>query len=519
METYLNGTRRFRRTGGRSLALTMLASAAWLAGLASAGELQSRVQTDLGSVEGARTSDGVLTFRGIPYAAPPIGELRWRAPQPAAKWDGVRPVRDFSADCIQQRVGPPQAGRAHDREQSEDCLALNVWTAARTPDERRPVMVWIHGGGFSFGSGASPELDGRQFARAGLVLVTFNYRLGVFGFLVHPDLTAESTHHSSGNYGILDQIAALQWVQRNITAFGGDPTRVTVFGESAGSTAINILQASPLAKGLFQRAIGESTSQMDAAAGLLGRQSLQQAEQHGREYGASVGASSIPELRALPAQALLKPSSAFWPQDPDGYVLPEEVYTTFAQGHQNDVPTLVGWNASEGINLRVPWIRPESSDEKAAFSQLYSRPDDEHVYTDTVAWQMRSWAGLQAEKGQHPSFVYLFEHHPPASDHAPPEPVHGAEIVYVFQSFEQMPRAWTSADRRVGRLMSQYWINFARSGDPNGKSLPQWPAYRTDSHQVMTLSAQPHAAPAPRDAEFHFIDDYFKRRRDSGGDR
>lgn len=477
------------------------------------------VRTSAGWVEGARMAGGVLVFRGIRYAAPPVGNLRWRAPAPPGPWTGIRSARQFSPDCPQpvlphmpgKEVPGPRPSRAPG--QSEDCLALNIWTAAHGTNEHLPVMVWIFGGGFQFGSGAIPDYDGTHFARRGVVLVTINYRVGVFGFLVHPELTAEAPYHSSGNYGILDQIAALRWVERNIAAFGGDPTRVTIFGESAGSTSVNILQASPLAKGLFQRAIGESTSQMDAAAGLLGRLSRSQAEAYGQRYAAAVGAHSLTELRKLPPRALMRAGWAFWPLDPDGYVLPEEIYATFQAGHQNDVPTLVGYNAAEGVNLRVPWIRPETPQEKAMFGRIYPRPGDGQVYTDTVGWQMRSWAALQARTGHHSSYLYEFDQAPPAAEGPSLGPIHGAEIDYVFRNFDRVPLPWTKQDREAGKLMQRYWINFARTGDPNGAGLAPWPAYSSGAPQVMKIDSAARAIAAPRQAAFEFIDGYFSRRR------
>jgi para-nitrobenzyl esterase len=504
----------------RAWLLIALAWAGMHVRTAVAAPLGVKVRSADGWVEGTRTAGGVLVFRGIRYAQPPVGDLRWRAPVPPKPWAGIRSAREFSPDCPQP-VSPPltpgnkvpsvQPSRAPG--QSEDCLALNIWTPAHDTNAHLPVMVWIYGGGFQGGSGALPDYDGTEFARGGVVLVTFNYRVGVLGFLVYPGLTAEAPYHSSGNYGILDQIAALRWVKRNIAAFGGDPTRVTIFGESAGSTSVNILQASPLAKGLFERTIGESTSQMDAAAGLLGRLSLRQAEEYGERYAAAVGAHSLRRLRRLSPSTLLKGGWVFWPLDPDGYVLPEEVYATFQTGRQNDVPTLVGYNAAEGVNLRVPWIRPETPWEKAMFHRLYPYPGDVQVYTDTVAWQMESWAELQARTGHHPSYLYEFDHSPPAAQGPSFGPIHAAEIDYVFRNFNRVPRPWTREDRYIGKLIASYWINFARSGNPNGPGLPHWPAFNPAAPELMKFDSTAHAVPAPRQDAFKFIDAYFARRR------
>ncbi|MBL8549264.1 MAG: carboxylesterase family protein [Hyphomonadaceae bacterium] len=480
-----------------------------------AAALETRVQTKSGAIEGEARADGVTVFRGIPYAAAPIGQLRWRAPQPPVAWQGVRPARAYSADCPQvirsgrrsEFIGDTERG------ENEDCLALNIWTTARAAGERRPVMVWIHGGGYNFGSGSTPELDGGAFAQAGVVLVTINYRLGIFGLLAHPELSAEAPYHSSGNYGTLDQIAALGWIKENIAAFGGDPGNVTIFGESAGSGAVNILQASPLARGLFQRAIGESTSQMDWAAGLLGGQTREQAEQLGVEIGASLGARSLAEMRALPTEAIVATGKMLWPLERDGYVLPQTVYETFKAGRQSDVPTLVGWNAGEGINLRVPWINPSTDEERAAFAALYQGAPEWQMNTDVVGWQMRSWAELQARTGRARAYLYHWEQQPPASEVMPAGPIHAAEIVYVFQNFDRMRREWTETDRRIGRTMAEYWINFARTGDPNGRGLPRWPVYNARSPKVMNFAPMTGSARAPREAAYQLIDAYFARRR------
>ena len=497
-----------RKVSARGTIGTVLLAAAALVGLPASSQT---IRTTSGVIEGRKTADGTSVFLGIPYAAAPVGDLRWRPPAPAVPWQGIRAARQFGPGCPQKVV--PSGFPARDGGYGEDCLYLNIWMPAKASAARLPVMVWIYGGGFQFGSGAVPLYDGSQLARQGVILVTFNYRLGVFGFMVHPELSQESPHHTSGNYGILDQIAALQWIKDNAAAFGGDPQRVTIFGESAGSTAANILQASPLAKGLFAGVIGESTSQMDAAGGLLGRQSLSQAEQYGSEFAAGVGASSIAQMRRIPADTLLKQAKMFWPLSHDGYVLPDDVYEIFAAGRQNDVPLMVGSNASEGSNLRVPWIKPETPEEQTAFSRLYPNAGDTQVYTDTVEWQMRSWADLQATTGHAKSYLYWFDHNPPSPPGALPGPIHGSEIVYVFGNFAQLKWPWTSADRRLGEVMSKYWVNFAATGNPNGTGLPDWPAYRANSPQAMKLSDDAHAISAPGEPAYQFIDTYFRRRR------
>jgi para-nitrobenzyl esterase len=497
----------------------LLATAVLALSLATAaGAAEAPVRTTGGLVRGASAAEGVRVFKGLPYAAPPVGPLRWRPPAPAAGWTGVRAADAFGPACPQKPRGENSLFRqpSEDR-QSEDCLYLNVWTPAKRPGDRLPVMVWIHGGGFANGSGANPTYDGVALARRGVVLVTLNYRLGPLGFLVHPELSREAAYHGSGNYGLMDQVAALKWVRANIAAFGGDPSRVTIFGESAGSGSVNILQASPLAKGLFRRAIGESTSQMDPASGLLGRQSLAQGEAAGVKYAADLGANNLADLRRLPAEAFLKPATQFWPQEKDGYVLPDEVQAIFAKGRQNRVDLIVGSNAQEGSNLRAPWVRPDAG-EKAAFDRFYTGPMDPQASTDAVHWQMRSWAGLHAKSGGR-TFLYWFEHAPPVpvgryreNDGKPLGAYHASEIGYVFGNLIQ-PWPWAEADRRLSDLMSRYWVNFARTGDPNGPGLPAWPRYDPRAPQVMRLSDKPGAQGPVRPEAQVFLDAYFDKRR------
>ena len=506
---------------GSVLALLLMAATATSAAESRSDSAQTRVRTTSGWLGGG-LADGVIVFRGIPYAAAPVGALRWRAPLPAVNWEGVRPATQFSPDCPQKPLLGPGGSAAHEpspqlsrgQAENEDCLYLNIWTRAPQPEAHLPVMVWIHGGGYQFGSGAIADYDGTHFAHAGVVLVTINYRLGALGYLVHPELTAESTYHSSGNYGLLDQIAALQWVQQNIAAFGGDPARVTIFGESAGSGSVNILQASPLAKNLFSRAIGESTSQMDSSLGLLGRQSRTQAEEFGARYMDKLGAHTLDEMRKLPVAALTGSPEWFWPLDPDGYLLPESVYDTFRDGHQNDVPILIGSNGAEGINLNVPWIQPATDEEKRDFKTLYPKPHDTQVNTDDVAWQAQVWATLQTQHGHSAARVYRFDHPVPDAQGRPSPPIHGAEILYVFQNFDQERRAWTDADRHIGDRIAAYWVNFARSADPNGPGLPKWPLFRPEMPEIMRFDVQEaRAAPAPHQDAYRFIEGYYARRR------
>jgi len=452
--------------------------------------IQEPIRLDTGLLTGiAGTSPDVRVFRGIPFAAPPTGTLRWRAPQPPAHWEGVLKADEFGAVCMQpafRGAPPPHMG--------EDCLYLNVWTAAKSAADRRPVMVWIHPGGYTTGSGSSPNYDGDALAKKGVVLVTINYRLGVFGFFAYPELTAESDRRGAANFAFMDQVAALEWVQRNIAAFGGDPKRVTVFGDSAGSASISNLMGSPRAKGLFQRAIGESGAWLGLSVGPV--ETLAQAEQTGTMLAAELGAHSLAELRAKPAAEVLKAGRGTGPVI-DGWFLPEDVGATFAEGKQNDVPLLVGSNQDEGTFFLRPTTaekfiersRKRFGDQADAFLKLYPAATDEQAnasqlaaFRDELGFVMRLWASAQAKTGKSKAYVYYFTHQPPAPQGASPRgafgtgATHGAEAAYVFQNLAPQ-RPWTELDHQVSDTLSSYWTNFAAHGDPNGKGLPKWVAF------------------------------------------
>ena len=435
----------------------------------------------------------VRVYKGIPYAAPPVGELRWKAPQPPAAWQGVRQAAEFSPVCMQTPY-PASAAIYQSKPQplSEDCLYLNVWTAAKSAKERLPVMVWIHGGGFTRGSGSSASYDGENLARKGVVVVTMNYRLGVFGFFAHPALTAESKHHASGNYALLDQIAALEWVKKNIAAFGGDAKCVTIFGESAGSWAVNALMSSPRAKGLFQRAIGES------GGSFAPMRTLADAEKAGEGFAASLGATAdvLKTLRAKPAEEILKASNEQTiRQVVDGWVLPEEIYRIFAEGKQNDVPLIVGFNADEGTALAPQGVNMKKELFIAGAHQRYGNlaeqflkvypagTDEEAVnsfyaaYRDSVfGWEMRTWARLQTKTGRQPAYFYYFTRKPPGPQREKLRAFHAADLAYVFGNFA-WPFPWEDADRRLSDAITSYWADFAKKGNPNGEGLMKWPAY------------------------------------------
>jgi para-nitrobenzyl esterase len=484
-------------------------------------------------VEGGAIADtpidanGVRNFKGIPFAAPPVGDLRWREPQPVKPWQGERSADQFGPRCTQtSRLG---AIDPLNPRMSEDCLYLNVWTPANTASDRLPVMVWIYGGSFNVGAGSEPWYNGANLAKKGVIVVTLNYRVDVFGFLVHPDLTTESEHHASGNYGLQDQLAALTWVKRNIAAFGGDPDRVTVFGESAGSLSVSALMTSPLGRGLFARAIGESGAMLYPDKSAYARLPLAKAEQVGVKFAESLSAHSIAELRAKRAEDVLdaaakNAATINTVRGPilDGYVLPANAVELFGKGQQNNVPLLAGSNADEGT-LFANRVQPQPTPEifidqvRALFGSqaetvLKVYPADTPEQTKAsfaallgdqlISYPTWLWDTLQAKTGNAPIYRYSFELRPPAPE-ASLTPLaaqgvfHSAEILYVFDNLQVREWSWRPEDRKMAELLSSYWVNFAKNGDPNAPGLPEWPKYTGLNGSVMRLSAQPSAGADP----------------------
>ena len=512
-----------------SLLLTLASTLMPLA-CAYAAPSDSTVRVEQGLLSGTTGVDpAVRVYRGIPFAAPPVGDLRWKAPQPAASWKGVREAKAFGNACWQTPY--PAAAAIYNGKLpplSEDCLYLNVWTTAKTAKDHLPVMVWIHGGGYTRGSAGSDAYDGEALARKGVIVVTINYRLGIFGFFAHPALTAESPHHASGNYALLDQIAALEWVKRNIAAFGGDPGRITIFGESAGSWSVNALMASPLAKGLFQRAIGES------GASFAPMRTLADAEKSGAALAASLGAGETPikTLRAKPAEELLKASDEQTVRPMvDGWVLPQDVYTIFAEGKQNDVPLLLGFNADEGTtlapqaaNLRaalyVIGVNQRYGSLAAEFLKIYPANSDEEAvasfysaYRDQAfGWEMRTWARMAGKSGHHPVYLYYFTRRPPGPQSSRLRAFHASEIPYVFGNFF-WPFPWEPADHKLSETISSYWTNFATTGDPNSSSLPEWPAYTSENDAFLELGDQVVSRSHLNQAGLDLFDAYYRSQR------
>jgi len=505
-------------------AMAVLLAATW-AGVAFAAD---HVTTANGVVEGITASSGVRNFRGVPFAAPPVGDLRWKPPQPVKDWDGLREAKVFAPAPVQKSFLDALIGAP--RDQSEDCLYLNIWTPAKDAGERLPVMVWIHGGAFLSGSTGMPLYDGTRLAEKGVLVVSVAYRVGPFGFLAHPELSREGGG-ISGNYGLLDQIAGLRWVRDNIAPFGGDPARVTIFGESAGGISVSMLAASPKAKGLFQRAISQSGGSFAppkfAQEGGQNVRPLSISEAAGERYFAALGVKGAAAARTLPAADLFKASGEWWPVF-DGEVLPGDQYELYEAGRFNDTPILVGTNSDEGALFARPGVTSEGfaafirggfGDHADAVLAAYPHATpaeafkaSKDIFRDSaLAWHTWAWARLQSEKGKGKAFVYYFDHRTPQS---PGGANHGAEMAYVFRNLGTPNRPPRAEDVALSDLMSTYWVNFARTGDPNGEGLPEWPAFTTASQRVMHLDAVPGARPVPNLKQFEALDSYYAWRRE-----
>ncbi len=500
---------------------------------AGSAHASSPVRTDGGLVQGADAS-GVTSFKGIPYAAPPVGALRWEAPQPAAPWTGVRDATAFGAPCWATPFGPPNPAAP---QPSEDCLTLNVWKPiSGTAVRPKPVMVWIHGGGFVFGSSGDPTDDGTNLAGRDVLVVSMNYRLNAFGFLAHPALDAQAG--SSGAYGLEDQVAALRWIRRNIASFGGDPNNVTVFGQSAGAHSIGILMAAPSARGLFQKAIIESGAWWDSEHGSLSTHPEALAE--GVALADKLGTQTAAGLRAIPA-AQLNAVSAWNPAtDPgltaftpsiDGQFLPQSPGAAFVNGTQPKIPLMGGWTDREDLPIfdarDLPHATPQQFRSVASqqfgahwltvFDYLYPSGDETQTTSsanqlsgDLViaqqTWEMlaRQWLTSRA-----PVYVYQYSYSSPYA----PVPIHTVEQPFVFgtltpEIYPPNTAAPSDADRGFSDLLMSYWTNFAKGGTPNGAGLPAWPAYRGPGSKVMHLDNASAAAPEYGTDRFGFIAAY-----------
>jgi para-nitrobenzyl esterase len=473
------------------------------------GAIQEPIKVEGGLISGTPGWGwGVREYLGIPFAAPPVGNLRWRSPQPVVPWLGVRAADRFSAACMQRTLSPNSGSWNRGLiNTSEDCLYLNVWTPASSASERLPVLVWIYGGGGVSGSTAEPIYDGNATAKKGVVVVSMNYRVNVFGWFAHPELSKESPHHASGNYGSLDQLAGIEWVKNNIAQFGGDPSKIIIWGESGGSRSVNFLVASPLLKGLVRGAIAESHT-------TFGRMlTLTEAEANGVKFAKSMGKTSLADLRAAPTEELLE-ASIKTPQGlngaiVDGWFLPQDLYTTYSQGKQNDTALITGATNDEGGNIGgigiggggrgaapdslaayVAWAKQTFGDKADTLLKLYPARDDAQakqayhdVYRDINFAGHRTWARLQSTTGKAPAWIYIFSHVPPHPDGNGNNPrpsagaVHFSEVIYVFNNLRMKDYAWSDLDRKVADTLATYWTNFAKTGNPNGPGLTNWPAY------------------------------------------
>ncbi|MBR0716605.1 carboxylesterase/lipase family protein [Bradyrhizobium liaoningense] len=494
---------------------------------AAGPELTPEIEVSGGTVIGVRDA-GLAVFKGIPFAAPPVRELRWKPPAPVASWKTALLADRYAPMCVQPLRAKNSVFYQGEEPTSEDCLYLNVWSPDTRSEAKLPVMVFIYGGGWVVGSGSMPLYSGEHLARKGVVAVTFNYRLGALGFLAHPELTTESDRKASGNYGLMDMVAALTWVRDNIARFGGDPASVTVYGQSAGAAAISLLEASPLAKGLFQRAIGQSGGfALDGPPPPLAA-----AEKNGLALAEKLNAKSLQELRDKGPDAVI---AAGVPVRPilDGYVLPKPPAEVYRAGEEMRIPVLVGSNSDEGTPYPVAMsaaafaedARKRYGERADALLKLYAtsteaeaRASSYELHRDRLfASAVRTWAREQSRVA--PTFSYYFSHRPPyveglAYQQQTPASAlgayHGAEMAYAYGTLDSLNwtrpvRTWTEADRKLSDLMSSYWVNFAKTGNPNGSGLPVWPAYDEGKEQVILLGDSVVAGDLPNKTKLDFF--------------
>ncbi|NVJ85926.1 MAG: carboxylesterase family protein [Algoriphagus sp.] len=480
----------------------------------------SQVKVTGGMIAGKLSDDqSIKVFKGIPFAAPPIGELRWKAPQPVVPWGGVLETKENPASFTQN---PPVPFFAWSEEFlipkepiSEDGLYLNVWTPAEKTTESLPVMVWIHGGGFSGGSGTVPLYDGEALAKKGIVVVTINYRLGIFGFLAHPELSQENPEGVSGNYGVLDQIAALEWVKNNIQSFGGDPSNVTIAGQSAGAFSVNALVVSPKAKGLFHKAIAESGGMVSRGNGLVS--GLKSVEKRNVENLKENGITDLDDLRQISADSLLKIPGRFSPVV-DGVVIPS-VKNAIETGQYADVPLLTGWNADDGVGLG-PEVKPNLFRKNAQkqyggrageYLELFPADDEEQLLETRqliselfFGIQNYTWAKLQAQYGTQPSYLYYFTRIPPGEPNY--GAFHSAEFAYALHTLKNWNRPFEEVDYQLEETMSTYWVNFIKSRNPNGEGLPEWPEFDPENPLVIQFGEEVKSVAVPHWRQLKFME-------------
>lgn len=515
----------FFHSGKGALLLAMMCTLA-----APAAVAEDRVKVSGGVVEGTVIAGSdIRLFKGIPFAAPPVGELRWRAPAPVQAWEGVRKADTWGTHCMQgEMFGGPLVTRGESM--GEDCLYLNVWTPAKAPGEALPVLVVLHGGGFAAGSGSEPRTDGEWLAKQGIVVVEPNYRLGVFGFLAHPELSAESGGRGSGNYGMLDQVAALEWVRDNIAAFGGNPNDVTVNGESAGSMSVSALMASPLSRDLIHKGIGQSGGFFASPGGEMHEKPLADKELDGVRLAGSLEAGSLADLRAMPAAdllaAVMKQYNG-WGYSPgiDGYFLTEPVARTYAAGKQAKIPLFAGWTSSElgmavAFNPEKPTVESftarlqQQFGERAADAlEVYPASSDEEAMVSAAALgsdlfiSFSTWKWIEEHKssGGAPIYRYRFDRTIPGDPASQFGAVHAVDIEYAFNTLDSKQADWQAEDREVARVMATAMAHFVRTGSPNGPGVPPWPEFG-ESGQVMYFDAVSKSAPEELRARYQFLD-------------
>ncbi|HJZ99967.1 MAG TPA: carboxylesterase family protein, partial [Candidatus Solibacter sp.] len=526
--------------------------------LISGALAQDHVKIPNGTLEGVSDkSSGIRSFKGIPFGEPPVGDFRWKPPQPVKNWQGVRKADKFGPRCMQRPIFGDMGFRSNGM--SEDCLYMNVWTPAKTDKEKLPVLVYFFGGGFVAGDGSEGRYDGESMAKRGIVAITVNYRLGVFGFFAHPELTKESPNHASGNYGLFDQRAALEWVRQNIAAFGGDPKRVTIAGESAGSIAVSAQMASPLSKNLIAGAIGESGSIM----GALSAVPLADSEQMGVKFAASLGkgdAPSLAALRAMTAEQLLeataKPGQPWFTPTVDGYFFPKSPFEIYAAGEQARVPLLAGVNSEESGYFGVLGReKPTVENYRKALERLYPGKGEEvfklypasndaevmdvarELASDRfISYSTWKWVDAATKRGGKPTYYYLYARPRPAmrpemgeaqpglaggvvrgqqaAANPRPQPrgaVHSAEIEYAMGNLDlNKVYAWTADDYKVSQVMQDYFANFIKTGNPNGKGRPNWPKFGEGQRIVIDVNTRAEADKAR--ARYEFLDQFYVKK-------
>lgn len=498
-----------------------------LISLGSYAQNAPQVKTANGLLQGVAETSGIYSYKGIHFAQPPVGDLRWREPQAPENWAGVRKADHFGPRAMQRTLYSDMIFRSDGK--SEDCLYLNVWTPAKTSKEKLPVLVYFFGGGFIAGDGSEGRYDGESMAKRGIVAVTVNYRLGIFGFMAHPELTKESPNHASGNYGLMDQHAALLWVQKNIAAFGGDPQKVTIAGESAGSMSVSAQVASPLSKGLFARAIGES----GAMLGNLSPVPLTESEKVGVAFGSKVGANTLTDLRNLSADKLLElTANTRFPTTIDGYFLPQPTQKIFEAGKQMHVPLLTGWNSAEGDYHSILGKEEPTPDAyKSALQKLYgdkarqvleaypaaSNDEVKQVATELasdrfIAFATWKFAHMQSQISGKPVYLYYYTRKRGDQEKSSGA-VHSAEIEYALGNLQyNKAYNWTADDFKVAETLQGYFANFIKTGNPNGSGLPAWSALQgTMPRQVMVIDVNSHLQPEKSAKRYSFLDGMYNQ--------